>query len=92
MMNALIPQRTQVSWVNIKSETNTLPFPKQFSKECVAVLTMLYSYIRKMVQFHVLDLIFSLTLHVTFYTVECRKVTVVPRYPVGLDLVMGKYQ
>ena len=43
-------------------ETNTTK-SSNFWKECVAALTVLYCYIGKMVQFHVLDLFFSLTGH-----------------------------
>ena len=28
----------------------------------------------------------------TAWTMECRKIVVIPRYPLGPDLVMGKYQ
>ncbi len=65
------------------------------TKECVAVLTMLY---RKNGAVLCVGCVFSLTGLFTLpeqnlqtaYTMECRMVVVIHGYPIGLDLVMGK--
>ncbi len=57
-------------------------------KECVAVLIGLYkkngavSHVR-------IDFLFTWCLYLAR---TCRKVVVIPGYPLGLDWVMGKYQ
>ena len=43
---------------------------------------------KNVLQFHVLDLVSSLTGHF----MECRRVVIIPRCTVGLNLIMGKYQ
>ncbi len=60
------------------------------SKECVAVFTLLY---KKNGAVSCFGFYFSLTGHLQeACTMECRKAAVIPGYPVGLDLVMGKSQ
>ena len=57
------------------------------------VLQFWLCYIEKMVQFHVLDLIFSLTEHFTrpVLAITYSKVVHVPGYQVGLNVIMGRY-
>ena len=55
------------------------------------VLQFWLCYIGKMVQFHVLDLIFSLTGHFTTPVMVYSKVIDVPGYRDELNLIMGRY-
>ena len=57
-------------------------------KECVALLIGLY---KKNGAVSCVGFDFVLYLQ-TACTMECRKVVVIPGYPLGLDWVMGKFQ